>query len=75
MKLILPLKCTITSQKAVWLKFNDFYFYTLKCFQTAGNDATDSSACKVVVFRKVVVKITFLWNFIETHFTEKSSQK
>ena len=70
-KLISLLKCTITSQKAVWLKFGDLFFYTLKCFQTARNDAADSSACEVVVFRKVVVKITFLWNFIETHFTIK----
>ena len=44
----------------VWLKFGDFYFYTLKCFQTAGNDAADSFACEVVVFSKVLVKITFL---------------
>ena len=41
-------------------KLGDLFFYTLKCFQTAGNDAADSSACEVVVFRKVVVKITFL---------------
>ena len=52
-------------------KLGDLFFYTLKCFQTAGNDAADPSACEVVVFRKVVVKITFLWNFIETHFTIK----
>ena len=56
-------------------KLGDSFFYTLKCFQTAGNDAADPSACKVSVFRKVVVKIIFLWNFIETHFTVKSSQK
>ena len=37
LKLILPLKCTITSQKAVWLKFGDLFFYTLKCFTNCWN--------------------------------------
>ncbi len=56
-------------------KLGDLFFYTIKCFQTAGNDAADPSACEVVVFRKVVVKIIFLLNFIQTHFTLKIKSK
>ena len=52
-----------------------YSFIHLNVFPTVGTDAADSSACGVVVFFLVVVKITFLWLFIQTHFTFKIKSK